>query len=118
MFLMLAPLATVDRTIVPWIENETVGPFASALKNCVRRSLYNAYRHSFSVQDADCPYRAWCAALDTLVFKLKYGSREEKKVIIAFLKDVEDFLPAELDSDPPANWPRLPKKLKKLRAVA
>jgi len=118
MFSFLAPLAAADRIIVPWMENEVVGPFAGALKNCVRRSIYGAHFRYSDDRGGDCPYRAWCAALEGLAFKLRHGTREEKKAVTAFLRDVEEYLPAELESDPAAIGPRLHRKQKKARSVA
>jgi len=118
MFSFLAPLAAADRIIVPWMENEVVGPFAGALKNCVRRSIYGAHFRYSDDRGGDCPYRAWCAALEGLAFKLRHGTREEKKAVTAFLRDVEEYLPAERESDPAAIGPRLHRKQKKARSVA
>jgi len=118
MFSMLVALAAADRVIVPWIENETVGFSAYALKNCVRRSLYGPSWEEATTLDGNCPYRAWFATLDRLAIKCKCGSRKEKRDVAAFLQDVRDFLPAEIDSDLPMNWAFLAARTKKVRSVA
>lgn len=118
MFSLCVALAAVDRVIVPWIENETVGPSAHALKNCVRRSFYGPSYDMALTLDSHCPYRDWSDALDVLATKCKTGSRKEKIIVAAFLQAVQDYLPAEIDGDLPLNWSYLSMRTKKLRAVA
>ncbi|AOX18436.1 hypothetical protein [Kozakia baliensis] len=118
MFSLCVAFAAVDRVILPWTGNETVGPSARALKNCVRRSFYGPSYDSALTLDGHCPYRDWSHALDVLATKSKTGSRREKMIVAAFLQDVKDYLPAEIDGDLPSNWSYISARTRKMRTVA